>query len=361
VSYNYVAAVLKTALPRPEKLVCVAIASHGDKHGEGCYASYQTLADETSYDERQVIRLVANLEAAGIIVFQHSHPEYGTNVWSIDKKMLTPRPKQAAPARAARSRSRSTQAKATGRSADVGATAAENTDSSDADTMDPEPAAGAAPSHNVTLESDKLGQKGMSNCTSAGQDLSPNLSSENVSLEREKKGPGASAAQTRPLGYAPIFPDAESAPGSARTVDDTPRAREPVDYNARFRRETDLQRKIAQVCGSNHLSLDMKGRLQRTLTLARGKQLPLKYLSPEDEWRAHPRWFNEYVDLCAQRIREHTGRRPGRDMLINWILQYNLPKYGWLDFKERKEIGDAPIRQTQNRHYSKPGTPAWRA
>ena len=52
---------MKTTLPRPKKLVCVAIAHHVDDFGEGCYASYSTLAEETSYEERQVMRIVADV------------------------------------------------------------------------------------------------------------------------------------------------------------------------------------------------------------------------------------------------------------------------------------------------------------
>ncbi|MEI2691552.1 MAG: helix-turn-helix domain-containing protein [Anaerolineae bacterium] len=65
---------MRSTLPRPKKLVCVAIADHVDKFGEGCYASYGTLAEETSYEERQVMRIVTELEQDGIIVYQGKHP-----------------------------------------------------------------------------------------------------------------------------------------------------------------------------------------------------------------------------------------------------------------------------------------------
>lgn len=110
----------------------------------------------------------------------------------------------------------------------------------------------------------------------------------------------------------------------------------PDDAKARERPETDLQRKIAALCNARYLSAGMKAKLASTKTTSHGNQLPQEYPSPEDEWRAYPAWFNEYLELCAKRIREESGRPPGREMLIKFVRNYGRYGTGWLDFKMRK-------------------------
>ncbi|MEI2691551.1 MAG: hypothetical protein V9H69_18345 [Anaerolineae bacterium] len=51
-------------------------------------------------------------------------------------------------------------------------------------------------------------------------------------------------------------------------------------------------------------------------------KLPVTRPSPEDEWAAHPELFAEYVELCARRIREESGRPPSRDKLVQSVRNY---------------------------------------
>lgn len=130
--------------------------------------------------------------------------------------------------------------------------------------------------------------------------------------------------------------------------------------------ETDLQRKVAELSNSKFLSLDMKGKLRSPVTATIGKKgLPTPHPSPEDEWRANPEWFAEYVDLCAARIREESLRPPSRVALINSIRTYGRPKTGWLAFKEAKQLAkrtqEAQRPPAKRRHFSSdPEAPAWR-
>lgn len=87
-SIDLVTAVWKSKLARPEKLVCLAIAHHVEMRQEDCYASYSTLARETSYEERQVMRIVDKLISKGIVVHRGQHPVFGTNVLNIEKDRL---------------------------------------------------------------------------------------------------------------------------------------------------------------------------------------------------------------------------------------------------------------------------------
>lgn len=74
-------------LPRPQKLVLLAIADHMSDD-EGCFASYDRLAHRTGYEVRQVQRIIADLAETGILVLRGQHPEYATNIWDIDEEML---------------------------------------------------------------------------------------------------------------------------------------------------------------------------------------------------------------------------------------------------------------------------------
>ena len=331
-SHVYVRLVLGTTLPRPEKLVSLAIAYHVDKYGEGCFASYRTLADETSYDERQVMRIVEGLEQAGIVVFQGKHPQYGTNIWNIDKSKLPLRP----------SRQRTPVQEPAGQVESCG----------DADEPEPE---------NVILKGDILAPQEAQTAPPDPAEMSPNLSSEKERRERENKGPAAGAARPGRRPLPPVMDARWSPPRRGQARDDDGLTREPLDAlpddKARFRPDTDLQRKVAQLCQAGYLSLDMKSRLRNPVTAAWGDKRPTTYPDPESEWVKHPDWFNEYVELCAKRIREESGRPPGRSALIQTIRRYDRHKTGWLDFKAAKER-ERPAGRTAQ-WYTKPGVPSW--
>ena len=100
---------------------------------------------------------------------------------------------------------------------------------------------------------------------------------------------------------------------------------------------------MTHLCNARYLSDEMRARLGNPVTAVWDGKLPQTYPSPEDEWDSHPEWFVEYVDLCATRIREESGRPPSRSALIQAIRRYDRHKTGWLDFKAAKErAGPSP-------------------
>jgi hypothetical protein len=387
-SYTYVRLVLRSTLPRPKKLVCVAIADHVDKFGKGCYVSYGTLAEETSYEERQVMRIVTELEQDGIIVYQGKHPEYDTNVWNIDKDKL-PR----LPARQTK-RAREAVMQPPGNESepeDVGQPHRDESELDDAaieafwasigeripgsvtsggdrsdviSGSDISDVTAAAAASDVTLGSDNSGQEGVTLGGFGPWKMSPNPSSEKGRGKQEKKGPGGKQALPPALD-ARVNPAAKTRVLRER-ADSATYPDEVDEIRARDRPETALQTKIAQLTHSRYLSASQKSRLRGGVTAAWGEsKLPVTHPSPEDEWAAHPDLFAEYVELCARRIREESGRPPSRDKLVQSVRNYARYNTGWLDFRKAAQEERRQAQQRahpsakQNQWYYDPSKPDW--
>jgi hypothetical protein len=140
----------------------------------------------------------------------------------------------------------------------------------------------------------------------------------------------------------------------------------PDENRARDQPETALQTKIAQLTHSRYLSASIKARLRNGVTAAWGKsKLPVTHPSPEDEWAAHPELFAEYVELCARRISEESGRPPSRDKLVQTIRRYERYNTGWLDFRKAAQEERRQAQQRahpsakQNQWYYDPSKPDW--
>ena len=369
-SYTYVRLVLRSTLPRPKKLVCVAIADHVDKFGEGCYVSYGTLAEETSYEERQVMRIVTELEQDGIIVYQGKHPEYDTNVWNIDKNKLPTLPaRQTKRAREAVMQPPSDESELDDAAieafwASIAERVPGNVTSGDgrsdvvsgSDISDVTAAAS-----DVTPGSDISGQEGVTLGGFGPGKMSPNPSSEKGSGKQEKKGPGGKQALPPALD-ARVNPAAKTRVLRERADSGTDRD----EMCARDRPETALQTKIAQLTHSRYLSASIKARLRDGVTAAWGdNKRPVTHPSPEDEWAAHPELFAEYVELCARRIREESGRPPSRDKLVQSVRNYPRYNTGWLDFRKAAQEEKRQAQQRahpsakQNQWYYDPSKPDW--
>jgi len=135
------------------------------------------------------------------------------------------------------------------------------------------------------------------------------------------------------------------------------------DLQARARPQTDLERKVAQLSNAKYLTSAMKAGLRGTVSTAwRGNstKLPVTYPSPEDEWATNPELFAVYVELCARRVREESGRPPARSTLIESIRGYARYNTGWLDFKKaaQEEARVAPPPKERPLYWD-PNKPSW--
>jgi hypothetical protein len=140
----------------------------------------------------------------------------------------------------------------------------------------------------------------------------------------------------------------------------------PDEIRARDQPETALQTKIAQLTNSRYLSASIKARLRSTVSVAWGdSKLPVTRPSPEDEWAANPELFAEYVELCARRISEESGRPPSRDKLVQSVRNYARYNTGWLDFRKAAQEEKRQAQQRahpsakQNQWYYDPSKPDW--
>jgi len=386
-SHIYVRLVLKTTLPRPKKLVCVAIAHHVDDFGEGCYASYSTLAEETSYEERQVMRIVAELKRDGIIVYEGKHPQYATNVWNIDKDKLPQLPaRQTERAREAVVQSPSDESEPE----DVKQPPSDESELDDAAIEAFWASIGERVSGSVSSGDDRsyvISGSDISDVTAAASDVTPGSDisgqeevtlggfgpdemspyqsfSEKGSDKEEKKGPGGKQALP-PAMDARVNPAAKTRVLRER-ADSGTYPNNPDDIRARDQPETALQTKIAQLTNSRYLSASIKARLRSTVSVAWGdSKLPVTRPSPEDEWAAHPELFAEYVELCARRIREESGQPPSRDKLVQSVRNYARYNTGWLDFRKAAQEERRQAQQRahpsakQNQWYYDPSKPDW--
>ncbi len=65
--------ILRSSLSSTTKLVLLALSSHMNDHGEGCYPSLDTIAQEASLTKKAVVTHIANAVAAGFLVKDRMH------------------------------------------------------------------------------------------------------------------------------------------------------------------------------------------------------------------------------------------------------------------------------------------------
>jgi hypothetical protein len=342
----------KLDLEPTELLVYLAIADHVDDDGEGCYASYDKLASKTNLTRRTVIRACQKLEEAGILVHQGTHPRYGTNVWNIDKDKL-PFKKPARNGKAAQDLAPVPGKRQ--RTAAPGATAAQSPPANDTESP-----LRVTQSHQG---SDTESPLEVTQSHQGGDTESPKPSVEPLE-EPSGNHPGGKQALPPALD-ARVNPAAKTRVLRERADSGTD-PDNPDDIRARDRPETALQTKIAQLTHSRYLSASQKSRLRGGVTAAWGEsKLPVTHPSPEDEWAAHPELFAEYVELCARRIREESGRPPSRDKLVQSVRNYARYTTGWLDFRKAAQEERRQAQQRahpsakQNQWYYDPSKPDW--
>jgi len=336
-SITYMGYGWKLDLEPTELLVYLAITDHVDDDGEGCYASYDKLAAKTNLARSTVIRTCQKLEVAGILVHQGTHPQYGTNVWNIDKDKL-PFKKPA----------RNTRAKAL-----------EPVPGKRQKATAPSVAATQKGSHSDTPKGLTVTLGGSHSDTSGGLTVRPNPLDEPL-VEPLGNHTGSGAEPPPPAVMVVLSDDdIERVP-----VDES--GNELTDAKERDRPETALQVVVAQLTNSKYLTPTMKGRLRDTVTAVWGdNKRPVTHPSPEDQWVAHPDLFAEYVELCARRIREESGRSPSREALITSIRGYARYNTGWLDFKKAAQEEQKQAQQRadpsakQNQWYYDPTKPDW--
>lgn len=94
-SVTLMAKVFAVDLPKPEKFLLLALADHASDTGHSVFPGRQALAAKTSDSPRNVSRLLAALEARGLIVavaYRKGGPGKATN-WRIDVDVLSAWPK----------------------------------------------------------------------------------------------------------------------------------------------------------------------------------------------------------------------------------------------------------------------------
>jgi hypothetical protein len=373
----------KLDLEPAELLVYLAIADHVHDDGEGCYASYKTLAEKTNLGRSTVIRVVDKLQKAGILVHQGTHPVHHTNVWNIDKDKLPfkepARNGKEAPSDPAPAPTKRQKGAASGAIATPGITTTPDVTATPGITTTPDVTATPRAYHTDTLASPTVTPPQYHSGTAAGVTAGPKPLVE--PLEEPLEEPSENHPRNHPSSYSrydsggkealPPAMDAQVNPAAKTRVlreraDSGTYPNNPDDTRARDQPETALQTKIAQLTNSRYLSASIKARLRSTVSVAWGdSKLPVTRPSPEDEWAAHPELFAEYVELCARRIREESGQPPSRDKLVQSVRNYARYNTGWLDFRKaaQEEKGQAQQRAhpsaKQNQWYYDPSKPDW--
>lgn len=338
--------VLDANFTRAETLVLIAIANHTNDQGKGCYANEAKLAYHTKYVHLSTLReILSSLVERGVVVERHD-PRLG-DVWDIDleklrsrsfmlwkrqewPKLVGRRPQDSTPDSLKSEHSRQEACAEKRRS--TGENAPEN---GAEDTPNSLVAACAEKRRTIHI-------------------LRP--LQENLRTYYNARGAERAAPQKGEPDMAQRYPDSE-----LEYVSDE------EEYNAKRRNspQTDLQQKVAVLCEAKYLSPEMKGKLRSTVTVTPRRGLPVTHASPEEEWKAHPEWFAEYVEHCAKRIREESQRPPSRGVLISSIRAYGRPNTGWLAFKDAKQreqrTREARRPPAVRRHFSAdPEAPAWR-
>lgn len=381
--------VFRTDLPRVEKFVLLAIADHVDQNGRGCFASLARIVFKTGYDVGYVQRALKNLRARGMLVLSHKHPEYGVDVWDIDLTTLVAEVsfetwvRTEWPALMTKRSGRNGNARGRGHDSVPEASARPGNVANELARCENKPgdrgelALGTADDGAVSPQQDGLsrncddysrkrendhrtiGNGSKTRGNSSRINYPSQLSDMNHPEELSRQGrPGAPPAPTKPF---PPPQDKHPHPAQARAPGDGKIGRAPLDEElaeeASHRPQTALQDRVTRLCNARYLTDSMLAKLQSPLTVVRNGGPPQTYPSPEEEWQSNPGLFAEYVDLCARRIREESGRPPSRSDLIQTVRRYERRNTGWLDFKASQ--ARASPRAALPWYVTDPDTPSW--
>lgn len=363
-SWEMVGLVLQADLPPGHKLVMLGIANHTNADGKGCWAANERLEYYSGYGERQVQRIIRSLESSGYIKFGgHSGKGQGlgTNIWDIQPNKIPMRPEYKQWLREKRLAEKLEKEKgdkmAPKQAEDDfgdngchlqhqrGDIYAENVSQ-----MSPNPFLEPF-NKNLPESLPKISQNG-ANGSVNGKILPADAGG--VGLVTVEEDPWEDTFTDAPVqkDYLSEDKDHEYSRGDPDGDDD------PRDAH---RARTPLEMKITQLTKSKYLTDAQRAKLSTPVSQSYGNQLPQDYPSPEDEWRANPKLFAEYVELCAKLIANGSGRNPSRSALITTMRNYARNKSGWLFFKNFKEEASAPARQVKKQYYHKDTTPSWRA
>jgi hypothetical protein len=342
-SWEMVGLVLQADLPPGHKLVMLGIANHTNPEGKGCWAANERLEYYSGYGDRQVQRIIRSLEQSGYI--KHTGiSEYGTNVWDIQVNNLPMMPTFKAWQKEKRLAEKAKK-----------------------DTPSPRDAPPLVHAKNQggDILSPYLGdicdKGGVTFATEIVSQMSPN-----PFLEPFNKNPSEPLPEISQNG-AKLSPANAGLAGKDYLGENRDHEYErgnpdgDDDPKTAHRARTPLEQKIARLTNSKYLTDAQRAKLSSPVTASYGNQLPQDYPSPEDEWRANPKLFNDYVTLCAKLIVNNSGRSASRSILITTIRNYTRSKSGWLFFKDFKEQAAAPAKQVQKQYYHNPETPSWRA
>lgn len=357
-SWEMVNLIMKADLPRPQKLVMLGIANHAGADGGGSWASYDRYEYYTGYNRRQLMRIVQELEKNGYIKHCGFHSDHGTNIWTIIPNKIPmqlefeewrklKRQEEAEKERV------KLAAKAGGdilSQGDISSQGGVTFCESNSDILSPNPIQITfirEPSESLP----KISQNG-ANGSVNGKILPADAGG--VGLVTVEEDPWEDAFTDAPVqkDYLSEDKDHEYSRGDPDGDDD------PRDAH---RARTPLEMKITQLTKSKYLTDAQRAKLSTPVSQSYGNQLPQDYPSPEDEWRANPKLFAEYVELCAKLIANGSGRNPSRSALITTMRNYARNKSGWLFFKNFKEEASAPARQVKKQYYHNDATPSWRA
>lgn len=365
-SWEMTKLVLEADLPPGHKLIMWGIANHTDPDGKGCWAANERLEYYSGFKERQVQRIIKSLEESGYIKHagysKNGHRGIGTNVWDIqiDKIPMKPeykewqREKRQAE-KDAKEREKEEKEKGVKMApisfGDISSKGCHSQQENGVicdkkmSQMTPEPL--LEPLYKNPSESlPKISQNG-----SADAKVSP-----------ADAGKMSLVADDDPWNTAAVpAPHVEKDYLSENRDHEYSRGDDEEDPKAARRARTPLEQKIAQLTNSKYLTDAQRAKLSSPVSQSYGNQLPQDYPSPEDEWRANPKLFNDYVTLCAKLIVNNSGRSASRSTLITTIRNYTRDKSGWLFFKDFKEKAAAPVKQVQKQYYHNPATPSWRA
>jgi hypothetical protein len=82
--------VLAANLPRVEKFALLALVDNVADESQGYCASEARLVFKTGYDLSYVQKAIKRLQARGVLLFRHKHPDFGVDVWDINLDALKP-------------------------------------------------------------------------------------------------------------------------------------------------------------------------------------------------------------------------------------------------------------------------------
>jgi hypothetical protein len=360
-SWEMVGLVLRADLLPNHKLVMLGIANHTNADGKGCWAANERLEYYSGYSERQVQRIIQSLENLGYIKhvgYSRKGQGLGTKVWDIQASNIPMKPEYKQWQKEKQLAERMEKEKGDKMAPKEVEDDFENAQQEKGDIhnkivsqMSPNPF--LEPFNKNPSESlPEISQNG-ANGSVNGKILPANAGVVGM-VTNVSEDPWEDAFTDAPVqkDYLSDDKDHEYSRGDPDGDDD------PRDAH---RARTPLEMKITQLTKSKYLTDAQRAKLSTPVSQSYGNQLPQDYPSPEDEWRANPKLFAEYVELCAKLIANGSGRNPSRSALITTMRNYARNKSGWLFFKNFKEEASAPARQVKKQYYHKDTTPSWRA